>query len=219
MINLVMKNCDLLDNDVYDGVIFGLRSVVYITNCKIKNNTGSKSGTICLIEHSAIIVNNSTFINNVGQNIAGGVGVAYSSALMINNSTFTNNSAYAGGAVSAQGNCSLNISKSVFDGNSATVGGAIFAEANCTVICVSSNFSNNFASLNGAGIAVQTSNATVLYLIITENHATVGVLSFVGSYFIDIYSCVFTKNTGGAVFVYGVIELIVINSDFFQIKI
>ena len=216
--NLVMKNCDLLDNDVYDGVIFGLRSVLYIINCIIRNNTGSKSGTICLIEHSAIIVNNSTFINNLGQNSGGGVGVAYSSALMIDNSTFIDNLGFAGGAISAHGNSRLNISKSVFDGNSATAGGAIFAEANCTVICVSSNFSNNLASSNGAAIAVQTSNATVSHLIITENHATTGVLSFVGSYFIDIYSCVFAKNTGGAVFVYGVIELVVTNSDFFQNK-
>ena len=164
---------------------------------------------------SAVTVNNSKFIDNQGQNLGSGVVVAYDSTLMITNSTFTNNKAYVGGGVFARKNSVLTISTSIFDGNSAFIGGPIFVDSDCFVICENSTFSNNLATQNGGAITVQKSNATMSNLTVTQNHGR-GALYFIMSHFIDIYTCKFSKNTDGAIYVYQAIELAVMYSDFFQ---
>ena len=170
---------------------------------------------MCLIDHSAVTVKNSTFIDNHGENLGASVVVREESTLEVNNSTFINNKAYSGAGAAAIENSSLFILESVFDGNIGTIGGAIFVDENATIICTSSNFSNNVARMNGGALAGKRSNVTLSNLIVTKNHK-MGALSFVFTKFIDIYACNFTKNTDGAIFVRGVIELAVINSDFIQ---
>ena len=217
--NLLMENCTVSGNNVYsgayNGVIFGSQSVVSIINCKIEKNTIPKSSTVCLIDHSAITVKNSTFIDNRGENLGASVVVREESTLEVKNSTFMKNGAFSGAGAAAIENSRLFISESVFDGNTGTIGGAIFVDENATIICMSSNFSNNVATMNGGAISGQRANITLSNLIMTQNHK-MGALSFVFSKFIDIYDCYFIKNTDGAIFVRGVIELAVMNSDFIQ---
>ena len=215
--DLLMENCTVLDNDVYIGVVTGWTSVVNILNSTFENNTRSKSGTIFMIELSTVTVNFSTFIHNHALSSGGGVSIAYGSTLVLSKSTFTNNTVDTmGGAVSVVQDSKLNILQSTFNGNTAPqLGGAIFVTNNSSLVCIGSNFSENIAKIAGSAIAVQTSNATMLNLMINQNHGE-AALSFYSSYFANIYNCVFKRNAGGAMLVTGMIKLEVRNSDFFQ---
>ena len=211
-----MKNCTILDNDVYHGIIFGWTSVIHITDSIFENNIGTKGGTVCMIVHSIVIVSGFTFTNNRGLGTGGAVSVIEYSTLVISNSFFVNNTAsLIGGGVLVTEYCRIDISKSIFEDNTASLnGGAVVVNGNSSLICTSSNFIKNSAKMFGAAISVHSSNATLLNLVITQSRGR-GAFSFFNDHFINIHHCIFNKNTGGAIWVYATMSSVIWNCDFF----
>ena len=216
--SLVMEDATVLDNDIFNGVVFGGASDVYITNSTFDNNIGLKGGVVCITVSSLVIVRDCTFTNNQGLGTGGGITIIDKSTLVISNSTFTNNMAgMAGGGVFVSENSRLDISGSIFDGNTAFLsGGGVYVGLNSSFICTSSNFFNNrITASTGGAIRVHLSNATLSNLAVTQNYGR-GAVAFVLGQFANVHNCTFNMNSDGAVYVHGINQLAVWNCDFFH---
>ena len=213
-----MQNCEILDNDVFYGVIYGAFSVIHITDSTFEHNIGSQGGVVWALVLSTVIVKRCTFTNNKGIGLGGAVNVAEGSILVITNSVFTNNTAWiAGGGVYVGRYSRLDISKSLFDGNTAYFAGGgegVLVRENSSVICTSSTFINNRErTMLGDAIVVYSSNTTLSNLIITQNHGACALFFYQGD-FLNIFNCIFSKNTARSLCVSAVIEPKVLNCEF-----
>ncbi|WP_409200316.1 Ig-like domain repeat protein [Methanobrevibacter sp. DSM 116169] len=166
----IIINCTFINNSAYNyggAISTGFKEdatgLVSIDDCMFINNSAPIAGGVYVNgETLDIIINNSTFMNNIAttDNGIGGAFVANSYSLTITDSDFEGNSAVYGGAGYIQGE-STTIINSSFTGNEARVidqehngvdglGGAIYLMTENNKV-VSSHFNHNKAR-NGSAI-------------------------------------------------------------------
>lgn len=131
-----------------------------------------------------VVVNNSTFKNNIASEYSGGALGVYSDAL-ISNSAFEGNNAGGhnpadktdgGGAIYAGGWARLDLSNSVFNKNSSNYGGAIATTragmVNGIYMKISgSEFAENTATVNGGAISNRFDDTTITGSVFNKNTA------------------------------------------------
>ncbi|WP_084269550.1 DUF11 domain-containing protein, partial [Methanobrevibacter curvatus] len=172
---------------IYPNVNVTMNNITFI------NSNNSTYGAIYLND-SNLTIANSNFFNNTGFN-GGAIYTTLNSNLFLLNDNFSNNSVSgSGGAIYANG--FVNITNSIFRNDSAVSGGAIFLNSHSSTSIKNTDFNNNNASISGGAIL---SNSTDLYL---EN------INFNNNSFNspNIY--------GGAIAVFNVTNLTVVNSKF-----
>lgn len=159
--------------------------LLHVENSIFTNNTGIEGGAILNNINAQAEIRNSTFSNNIANEInnLGGAGGAIASVgtISIYDSEFTNNSAAGGGGavVNAFEGIAI-ISNNTFIGNSASEdGGGAINNFGGTVNIAQSTFTNNSANYGGAIIAGDHPNGpdtttTISESVISNNQATVG---------------------------------------------
>ena len=194
--NLSISNSQFDSNEAeWGGAIYisTAGSDISITDCAFVNNKAVSlsyfyafGGALYVVSGSAVVVHNSTFINNTAgigggavslyeavfldhQNIfhgnrarsMGGAISAYRSMITIDSSSYSNNTADHGGAVSADSS-SVALSHSSFYNNEAYVGGAFYSY-NSNITAYNSSFYNNEAELYGGAFYSHYNNSITAY--------------------------------------------------------
>lgn len=161
--------------------------------------------------NSSIIIDNSIFNYNDGDDTGGGISTADSN-VTVENTYFTNNTAGYGGAIYSRCdyvNCQMDIKSSYFEDNKANIGygGAVRVYGSMNVTIDDCEFIGNEVSAEdayGGGIGVQSQGNTPYYItnsIFKYNHANAdgGAICFNTCpecfISIEIESCVFENNT------------------------
>ena len=218
--NIIAGSYGVITDSSY-GTIY-IQNTIFALNTKPKEKY-SETGTIRCGSFCFLHINNCTFSGNI-VGMGGGVYAERNSTVVIGNSIFTNNVAEWGGGVFVYANSMLKISTSIFDNNTAWngYGGAVLTQSRSHLICESSTFINNKASdLNGGAIALSLySSASLSALTLTKNYAVEGggALYSIVSTIVEIYSCTFNDNSGGALSVSNTYNVTVKNSQFFGNK-
>ena len=176
-----------LGNRTADG---NSQDKLFVDNVQIKNgksNSGRSGGiNIDIYAQTSAIISNSTFSDNFGGNIGGGLS-AYSrgsSNMKITNNSFYRNSAWYGGGVQAY---SYNTSYTIIT-NSTFVenftnrfdGGGLYGQAFDTSVFIISNstFNGNSANANGGGIHLVNSSSIHLLNNIIINSSEGGGIAY-----------------------------------------
>jgi len=214
--NLNVNNCTFSNNIVYGygGAIYNNQGNLTLNNCTFTSNTADVyAGAIYdngKKNADTLIVNNSTFTDNVGYGIGAIDNTGY---LNLTNSTFNNNSGEGEGVGAINNYGILNIINNTFNNDS---GGAIYNNGNLNV--TSSTFTN-CAAPNGGAILNYHGTLTVNNCTFTGNNAigtesgNLYIKSFGGAidnYYgiLNVTGCTFTNNTaksdyfsyGGAIY-------------------
>ena len=189
---VVFNNLTFINGNVYDGGAIHTDNEIAVRNCLFINNTADYGAAI----HSTrgkVVVDNSTFINNVVDDWGGAI-QAYYTTLIVNNSFFYANHADDGGAIHGDETLVL-IYNSVFDENDVYYsGGAISTKASGKIIVNSSTFINNAA--NDGGALYSTNGVTVSNSTFEYNSARYnGGAIYVRDSFVNVTDSVFTNNT------------------------
>jgi predicted outer membrane repeat protein len=159
-----------------------------VQNCETGLDTSGGEhygGPLWLYTGSTVTIDQSTFLNNSADNIAGAIYVV-GADLTITDTTFSGNSSVSrGGALFVRDASTVRLdADTVFSGNSAdTSGGALHVSDDCTIEAVGTEFSTNSAGTDGGAIyldnAALTATSSPLF---TSNSATQdgGAIAVVG---------------------------------------
>jgi predicted outer membrane repeat protein len=177
-----LANVGLDINDIKGGALSIYGDATKINNCIFSNNTSLNrigSGAIYLWSVDNIIIENSTFTNNIanyGEDFTAGGGaihVRFGLNTIIRNSDFTNNSSQnTGGAIHNLGFNNTTIKDCTFTNNtSQDMGGAIFTAYENVKIenCL---FDTNHSAIGGGALYVNTSESTSISNSIFKNNTT-----------------------------------------------
>jgi hypothetical protein len=173
LINCVMANNK--STQAFGGAVsIAALSSAYIANCRIDSNTAPNAGGGIMIEESSMILNKTSFKDNIATSGKGGAIHVNIGKGNISGCNFLNNTAQSGGAIWAF-QALLNVTSTVFLNNALTStgngAGAVYTESDSAVNVVNCTFFGNEGN-------------------------TAGGIAKVGSGLINIRNTIFYGNTG-----------------------
>ena len=172
---LKMENCTVLDNEANNSVIYGVESIVAITDCIFENNTGFLAGTIFATNYSVLTVNNSSFVHNRGTGNASVIAIYHYGNVSIQNTSYTSNSVIIPvsclplfGTVACTYFCFLHIGNCTFHNNQ---GSSVYIKQNSILVIINSKFENNTSSAGGGVSGINNTRLNISHSIFHGNSA------------------------------------------------
>ena len=153
----------------YGGAVYISSGSVTISDCQFNSNqaqeieNGSASGgAVFAYNPTSLIIDNSSFDNNISQTWGGALRVEGGN-VSLTGSDFSNNSANSnGGAVEFNNVTSTAFNDSTFSNNSANLGGAVHLSNGSDVTMSECIFTSNTATELGAGLNVDDADCSVI---------------------------------------------------------
>lgn len=204
--NNVTVNNSVLNNNTaeLDGGAIYLRTWCrfIISNSLINDNNASNNGIILANDNSFVMIERTTFSDNVAGHDGGSLYVNDNSTIIVRQSNLTGNYAgNSGGAVYGLRNSSISVSACTFEHNAAqNSGGGIHVQKNTTVTIDTSNFTINKADYGGVLRIYIYSTANITSSIIAQNSADVagGAMAVYAQSRLFIYGSNISNNVGNS---------------------
>ena len=209
------------------GVLSLYRTTLHVERCTFSNNKAYQAGAAIhcrFATYSTILINESTFTNNIGYRTDGGAIHMEDGTITISHSNFTSNRADSqsnsyyfqrggrGGALLVDNNfASLEVHACNFIGNKATdIGGAVYvvnAHVLYTVLFSKSTFVNNRADSKGGAVYVEGRHFSVVMndcsflqnQLLSRRKTSLGGAVYITNFrdSVTLSGCNFTRNSGG----------------------